>query len=612
MKKALQTFSRPGKKRGDKERNEEHDEVEVTPLSVEARVDIAIRSIAEKRSNKAEKSDSTPDSFNSARGSNISSDPGDDSSQVVATSRREFLITEHSNRTLVMDNKRNKSQERPLPDTPWSNRNLAGNGSSRPDYTYYQRSKLQQNTPDESPQKLQVQDQEQRPYEAEYGTLALKGQEDADDGKVGDSDLSPEVVAMAEAADKQKKKNRSSSSSSNRRVSSDHGKSKSNKVNQEAGDDLVANVEKEQRRSRRLSPGLLSRKKGVSPGPMQSPTNGDDGKDAGQVPSEDKADDQEDSPSIGERGLKSNKPARSMSAGALKPVSKPKPRERKAKSQERNTRSTSPGCFAKRTSRPGRKKDLKISGDENEEDVNPEQGPAVAEVDAEALPTMPLSPNASPRRTRGRSPGSLGDVRRAAQPDTESNADHEEASVASNRRLLSRVRSPGTIRRSINMTGEVVRDQSPGALRCSNGFEGHRSRSPRSSRQNRQRSPGRLGMEGSGHVNPKPELVVRRTSTKSEHPHRTNPDIQHKSSEAAPGAVGKIEASPPKRSSSAYRPHPPSALSPRASGHDARTDIAVRPLQHRSRSPRSRRPSTTLRVSQTRKTQSMIVKASDR
>ncbi|KAL3914947.1 MAG: hypothetical protein SGILL_005875, partial [Bacillariaceae sp.] len=161
----------------------ETEEQETAPLTVEARVDNVLKSIVSRRSSIEEMKKSEGDA----------SETEDETND--AASRTEFLISEHSNRTLVVDNKKNKSQNPILPDTPWSSRNLAGS------------SRLRTNSQDNvRPEEDKA--QKQLDGEAEYGTLALKSEDAAIKEEEEDESLPPEVVAMSAASEKLKLKSK--------------------------------------------------------------------------------------------------------------------------------------------------------------------------------------------------------------------------------------------------------------------------------------------------------------------------------------------------------------------------------------------------------------------
>lgn len=577
MRKAMKTFNKTLKKRGNKDDEEDSNvEVDVTPLSVEARFDIAMRSIAEERNKMA-----------ATKVDSATADTVDDGDRRATT-------TSHV----------------PVP--------------------------------------------------------------------------ASSVVELTEKQKKMKELRGSSLSRSKRGSSSDNGKSiKTNKVttDQEAdGDDLAHNFENDQRRlSRRLS-----RRKGVSPGTLKripSRAAGDDRIDETEeelVGGEKApvADDQKTSrASLSRKSRREEKvknPSRSLSAGPLDvpssyPPEEPETKQHEGKRQDRYTRSASLNRLQRtRTNRSGgRRKDLLTSslhGDEKEDDAGPDRGMEDSQRDAKVTTTI-TSPTRSPnraalRRLRGRSPGSLREMRKIAHLDLMEKAADERDDPATvfgsvppppPSRQLSvsrhRGRSPRTIRKTSNMTGEVTNDQSTEAPEGKGGMEGNRSRSPQKSRHGRpdgnttSRSPhssvhsrhrpaaGRAGTSDEiGDVHFVPDVhsptADRRVGTNSERRRRTGYDSSphhHNSHLSSSGEVstvspGKLESPAPKRSSSKHRPPPTveetTTTAAQTSSNDTdqtAEDSDIQLLKHRSPSLKSRRPTKSHRPQQARKVQSLIV-----
>ncbi|KAL3917431.1 MAG: hypothetical protein SGILL_004718 [Bacillariaceae sp.] len=400
----------------------EIEEPEAPPLSVDDRVDDVLKSIVSRRSRVEDLKNSDEDASTNE-------------TEETSDGRREYLISEHSNRTLVVDNKKNKSQSSVLPESPWSSRNLVG--SSRPEHVRKPSYTVKQKT--EEQKKMQ------HKHEAEYGTLALKNEDDAIKEEP-EEDLPPEVVAMEKKKLKEKskslpspKKSRSMDDVLKRKQSSKREKNLSsgkisNSSNGENGES--------QRGRRRLSPGLLRRRgSNEKTEPKQ--------KDITVHPAE--------------NGGVRAAPVRSLSAGNLRMA------RSKAKSiRERKARSQSPGDekAGERKIRPGRKKSEKniFATRETERDAAHEEDCVTASAynenhGASGTSEQPLPP----RRIRGRSPAD--DGKGSIRVETNDKSDDEEPLARpSLNRLPSRSQSPGTIRRSINMSGEVSRDVSLGAL----------------------------------------------------------------------------------------------------------------------------------------------------
>jgi hypothetical protein len=458
------------------------EEPESVPLTVEARVDNVIKSIVSRRSGIEEITSS---------GAAEPSETDDETND--AGSRREFLISEHSNRTLVVDNKKNKSQSSVLPDTPWSSRNLTG-------------SRQWTNAVEcNQPQKYGT--KQQHDHEAEYGTLALKC-DDVTIKEEADESLPPEVVAMSALSEKKELKATGVSVSSPKKSRSMddvlRGKDSSKKVKNlsalnidnamRGGDDSDG-----QRVRRRLSSGLLRRRGSNENTELKQ-------KEIAVVPPEN------------HKTMRA--PTRSFSAGNLRMA------RSKAKSiRERKARSQSPGdeSVGTRKIRPGRKKSERnlLAAKEEREAARGEDSISSSTHSENNETNETSEPPRSLRRIRGRSPGDDGKASTIAGVSKDSD-DNDPSQRPSLNRLPSRGRSPGTIRKSIDMTGEVSRDVSPGALgsgrspaslRRSNDVakEAFRNGSPDALR--RGRSPGNIrkgtNLIGEGSIDASPGTVSR-------------------------------------------------------------------------------------------------------
>lgn len=409
-----------------------------------------------------------------------------DASNEEEDNMREFMITEHSNRTLVIDNKKKKSQNSTLPDTPWSSRNLCGGT----------RDLRIEESPEEgqNPKKSSVPE-----YEAEYGTLALKDDEEPlDIGNNNNNDdeesLPPEVKAMSAVSEKAKKKSKSSPSVlkchsmtddvNNKKDSTSSRKLRNNSSRQATGNSGNSDHNKPTS-SRRLSPGLWKRRF-----------------------SNEKTESKKQEISVEPRDDDSTRsvrpPTRSFSAGNLANA------KHKAKSfRERKARSQSPADpkSSDRKPRPGQKKSERnllgklksvesVSKSRNSNDSN--------------VPSDSSAQYRPPRRIRGRSPGDIGVERKdSSEPGGEDDKVEDSYSRPTLVKLgSSRGRSPGTIQKSINMTGEIYRSQSPGSLNREGQLQNDAvTKSPatlmRMSYSSRTKSPGRLVSlnKSSGHSN---------------------------------------------------------------------------------------------------------------
>jgi hypothetical protein len=883
MTKAFKTFSQVGRKHGQnenegKKKNSIDIELNPPPLSVEARFDSVMRSITEERTAKKQMLSGQADCDSTGRqdfsyddendGSDghhsnnhhphpISAAVNASSSSSTSTAlssssshQRDINITDHSNRTFIVDNKKNKSQNRNLNvcTASSSNRNShcgSVTSSNMLEYSYFPRSSSKNSVP--VPQNQinstddydgqRQQDQQQQPrmrrssmQPTEYGILALKGQEEEEEVSSDQHNYSRKVVDRNGEMETKIKKKRSSSLSSIRNgaslsTSSGGGRARKNRTSNmvtatnqtnqdpvDSDDDLIIHPVKELQRksSRRMSNGHLTRRNGISPGrPKKTLSQGEGGSSGGENGDDDVDDrrkaaesihqhdivhDKEAATTDDKQGTNNNnkskvagkvrKPSRSLSVGALKKLSSssssssnvhgeegdpstatPSTRARKAKSQERNTRSVSPGKLKRirtnggdpstaahpstrarkvnsqerntrsvspgtlernrtnggdtsiaahpstkprkgrsqerttrsvspgtleriRTNRPGRKKDVKKSlkvsspssssstdGLEKEDasaDAERDQGMVDGETETKALL----------HRSRGRSPGSLREMRKIAHMDameattttttttTDIDIDHGVDSEPTTSTLSESVPPPGSpksrrstlsipSKKSIVATGEATTDQSPVVQRRkgSIGYDGNRSRSPRSSRHSRKdnngnynkndatmsrsphrslhkrrQSPGRLAQavvtadDGSAAASDRiidlqPPLVTRRVSTNGERRNRARHDSSEEVAVSA-GKIGDLEASPPKRSSSAYRPPFTSDNNNDKDNNDDKDDkedgaIRHQSMKKRSGSPKaSRRPcattrTTSHRASQVRESQSLIVKKSD-
>jgi hypothetical protein len=396
--------------------------------------------------------------------------------------KREFLITEHSNRTLVIDNKRKKSQSSTLPDTPWSSRNLGGTSNASFSASCTQASNGEHEGRDVTSRNHQ--------HDTEYGTLALKDEDpDATETNDDEESLPPEVIAMSAASDNSKTKTKAKSLPSLLKTYSfsEVGKKKesSRKLRNSSSRLVTGNGNSDHQPSsrRRLSPGLLKRRG-----------------------SNEKAESKQRDISVEPREIDVSgslqPPTRSFSAGNLANA--------KLKAQnfrERTARSQSPGDqkSTERQPRPGQKKserNLLVKDNEKRSLVstisrNSNESDGINESPGQRRP---------PRRFRGRSPGNLVERVGSVISEGEDSLVEDPSKRPSLVRVESRGCSPGTIRRSINMTGEVSRSQSPGQL----NRERHNQLSAKSpgtlrkmSSGGRTRSPGILSSlnKSSGHSN---------------------------------------------------------------------------------------------------------------
>jgi hypothetical protein len=386
---------------------------------------------------------------------------------------REFLITEHSNRTLVIDNKMKKSQSSTLPDTPWSSRNLGGT----PRQTYDGSIKEEQDNKTEKPKaSRKIPD-----YEAEYGTLALKDEDQSSKIKKCDDDddsLPPEVVAMSAVSNNKTTKTKAKSSPSLLKSYSVGEASKKKESSRKLRNNSSRQINVDSGHAsdkpssrRRLSPGLLKRR-------WSNDKTESKQREIAVEPRE--TDDAE--------ALRP--PTRSFSAGnlALAKLKAKSFRDRKARSQ-----SPADPQSSDRKLRPGRKKsESNLFGKPTEGESSASRRNNNDNTNASEL-CGPLRP---PRRIRGRSPGNLVERTDSVTTEGKDNTGEDTSMRPTLIRLESgRGRSPGTIRRSINMTGEVSRSQSPGSL----NREGAAQNGPRSPAtlkmigySNRTKSPGRL------------------------------------------------------------------------------------------------------------------------
>ncbi|KAG7353296.1 hypothetical protein IV203_009345 [Nitzschia inconspicua] len=391
------------------------------------------------------------------------------------TNIREFLITEHSNRTLVTDNKQKKSQSSKLPDTPWSSRNLGGTSKQ-----IYEDSRIEVSGTEveksEGSRKMQY-------YEAEYGTLALRDEDPLSTKECyveDDCSLPPEVVAMSAVSDSKNTKTKAKSSPSLlksynigdvSKKKESAGKFRNNSSRQVTTGN--GNSDHQPHSRRRPSTGLLKR--------------------LGSNEKTESSSSKQLEISVKPREIDNSEaikpPTRSLSAGNLAIA------KLKAKSfRERKARSQSPGDeqSTDRKPRPGQKKSVRnLMGKSKEGDSFAIRKDSNENTNPLESPSQPRPP----RRIRGRSPGNLVERQDSTSTEQDENSEDDSSKRPILIRLESRGRSPGTIQRSINMSGEVRRSQSPGSLNRE-GQSQSGGRSPaamkRLSYSSRTKSPGRL------------------------------------------------------------------------------------------------------------------------
>lgn len=451
MRNVFQSLRSPGKKNKKGEAvDEKQTEAEDLPLSVGARVDNALRSIASERS----KRDPTARQRHDDNDDEESTDKTDCSNGGSVNNKREYLITEHSNRTLVVDNKKNKSQSSKLPDTPWSNRNLRG--TDKPEYSCYGR--------DNSEHIIKEGNENDQDYEAEYGTLALKGDDVKDEEEV-EEELAPEILAMSAATERLKKNSKRSTSLTSIRKSSNDAE------------------DSNRRSSRRISPGLIGKRR------ISSKAIDNSAKDTLDIPSTGNKTENSSEHSNDKVSGAKNAPPRSYSAGQLNSIARAKPRSNRE--VQRSVKSQSPDSKHKKTGRilrtGCRKSDSDLSSSNEVDDEN--ELVVVDEAANEASETQ--------RKNRGRSPGNLRIKNDTINSDdTAVSGDESEDDLPQRptlERLTPRGRSPGSIRSSITMSGDINRDNSPHTLRRSARSE-RTCGSPGSLRKigGRARSPGAL------------------------------------------------------------------------------------------------------------------------
>jgi hypothetical protein len=633
MRKALQSIrgGRGGKAdcQSDEDEDDEiNEEMDDHPAPLAARVDDVIKSITERPSHHLRNAGKSGSSMSHNSFSSGSSDSEHDHRERDG-SQREFSISEHSQRTYIVDNKKVKSQAQIIPDTPWSSRTLNSTASSaKPDYTYYEKTKQEKNGRPSSRNVVKKDPIDEHGHQAEYGEFDLVGggkdkKETKKDKKENEA-LPPEVIAMAEASEKQKKKSRRRSRSSD-----------ANKAEKATGADEPDDATPKRRSSRRLSPGLLGRRKGSSAGNPREleATSKKDGESPNSPSSQDTMEPKQGS-------WKVRKPTRSMSAGRLNKDGSRSPRHAR---KERKVRSQSPGEERSKSSegeigrktRTGRRKDEKQMGDGDGNDVS--SSPRIADEATSSPLGSEEEDDDHPKsllRTRSRSPGTL----RGGTKTDRTTLESGEGDTSSDdgglvrRKSSSRGRSPGTLRRR---SSQKDRSQSPGKLRSRSKDAGP-SKSPGKTRsksiekdRDRSRSPGKLRSKSKDR------------STRSRSPSKMK---REESQRSTSGSTDSAVLAPVKRKSRAkspskfdadivVRPPSPSKSSPRSpdarkkktSGQEAEiprrkssmkvktsdTDIVV-PAQALSSKPRARspgalsRPATTLRTSQVKKSQSLF------
>lgn len=664
MRKAFQALrGRKGESEHTPSKADDEDEEDEDPAPLSTRVDDVIKSITDRSSHSLRHSSHygshhQKDFKNSSSHykprssmSHTSEESGSSSSDIDGTfreekdgfstsspsvSRREYLISEHSNRTLVVDNKKIKSQPQVIPEAPWSSRTLNSTTSTRPEYTYYEKQvAASAGVEDESKTEKQAR-------QAEYGEFDLKGldesgicdagkqaakvnKDDKNEPKKEGEMLPPEVVAMVKATEKTQKKSR-------RRSRSTDG----HQGEQGEGNDDQGATKEKRRSSRRQSPGLLGRRRCPSPGTLADTPSRSREANKQEASSEVESgytvpwtqEGSSDAKDTQPGSWRLRKPARSRSVGGLKNDS----RSSRATRKERKARSQSPGEERNKWSEEeaGRKT---RSGRKKEENGN-------ADADARGQGEQERTESTKPRRTRGQSPGTLrgGTKSDRKKPTEEDDGDNTSSNPDPSG---SKVPSRG---RSIDMTGNILRDyspgdtglrrsrhkdrsqspgklrsknkekdgsQSPGKLRSKSKDRASRSQSPgrlkKDSDQKRGKSPGTLskGSERSSedtsdtHSTP----TKRSSRTKSPGKYQTDIVVQASTTRASPRSSRALkrssgqEAPLPKRKSSILIKSPSS-------------DIVV-PAQASAkpwaRSPGTlSRPATTLRTTQARKSQSMF------
>ena len=242
---------------------------------------------------------------------------------------------------------------------------------------------------------------------------------------------------MSEATERLKKNNKRSSSLTSFRKSSTSNDTE----------------DSSRRSSRRISPKLLGKKR------ISSKAIDNSAKETLGIPSTgDKTEDNSEHSNGKELGEK-NAPPRSYSAGQLSRIARAKPRSNRE--LQRNVRSQSPDNKHKETGRllrtVSRKSDSDLSSSNPVEDED--EHTVVGEAENETSETL--------RKNRGRSPGNLRMNNDTIDSDNTavSDDDDDDDDDLPQRPTLSRGRSPGSIRSSIKMSGEVNRDNSPHTLR---------------------------------------------------------------------------------------------------------------------------------------------------
>jgi hypothetical protein len=304
-------------------------------------------------------------------------------------------------------------------------------------------------------------------------------------------------------------------------------------------------------------------------------------KDTFGIPSTGDKTDNISKPSNDKESGKKNAPPRSYSAGQLNRIARAKPRSNCE--VQRNVRSQSPDNKHNKTGRILRSGCRKSDSDlSSSNPVDDEDEPVVVD-DAE-------NETSETQRNRGRSPGNLRIKNDTIDSDdTAVSGDESEDGLPQRptlQRLSPRGRSPGSIRSSITMSGEINRDNSPHTLRRSARSE-RTCGSPGSLRKigGRARSPGALS-----------SLPESTTPCPPISPSKYD-DIVFEPSSTCQGA------SPPKRTSSM-------SVVPASPNDAGLSNMNLGIPRAKSPGALARRPAKNLRTTQSPKAQSLFEKRS--